>query len=440
MYASSGKSSRFFDAYSFKSYRRLAALVALSLALSSCFVIAPQRPRPRPTTAQTSVQQMLNQRAEALSKRDIEGFLSPMTPEAREVERPLARGLLSVPTTKYTLKLRPSAELDGSIFGGVTVDLGYVYEGLPEDNVFHATLVYDIARVGEKWIISKAQLQSDALQPAWMTGPVEHSRFDVFLVMHRPGLENPARTLETAKAARESLQAKVTYPLEQSYLILLARNLGEYQTLAATDAPASSIAQAETTYEITPASIQVRSRHIVVNLEALYSTGSPLETLQHELGHLALARDTRPFTPTWVSESAAMFLSDSRPRDTWRVGVRNRRFAAISFSQMSRTGTLGAHDLTGRAASIEYAYAAGAAYYLVETFGADAFWEFYRSYAEVPARKVYEQIPEGASNDESRFALQGLSGEVTAEALQRVFGITEADLDVRVRDWISKQV
>lgn len=383
---------------------------------------------------------MLDERAAALNAENIEGFLTPMSVQARETERPLAQGLLSVPTTKYTFTLRPSAEMKDDIFKDALVDVGYVFEGLPDDNVFHFSVTYDIVRSQERWIISRADLNSDALQPPWITGPLEHTRHDVFLVMYRPGLKNQSRTLEIAQKARVALAAKVTYPLEAGYLILLAKDLNEYQLLAATDAPASSIAQAETTYEITPESIEVRSRHIVVNLEALYSTGSALETLQHELGHLALARDTRPFTPTWVSESAAMYLSDARPVDTWKFGLRNRRFKTLSFAQLSRTGSLGAHDPTGRAASIEYSYAAAAAYYLVEAFGAEAYWKFYQSYAHVPPQKVYDQIPEGASSAESRAALQGLSGEVTAGSLIEIFGITEGELDVRVRDWIEKQV
>ena len=383
---------------------------------------------------------MLDARAAALEQRDVEAFLAPMTPEAREAERHLAQSILSVPSRGFSLTLRPSATpIDGQ-FTGTSVDLAYLYDGLPDDNVFNLALTYDVVKQDGSWIISAAQIQADAPKPPWLTGPIEHTRFDVFLAMFRPGLPNPTRTLEIAKRARDQLAPKVTYPLETSYLIVLAKDRAEYDQLAASDSPVSSIAQAETTYQITPDSIAVRSRHIVVNLQALNSTGSALETLQHELGHLALSRDTRPFTPTWVSESAALFLSDSRPRETWQFGVRNGRFDSLSFAQLSRTGTLGGHDVTGRTASLEYAYAAAAAYHLVENFGAVAYWSFYRSYADVPAERVYAQIPEGATNAQSRDALQGLSSEVTVEALQRIFGLTEFELDIQVREWIERQV
>lgn len=380
---------------------------------------------------------MLNSRASALNARDINGFLQNTTDSVKEFEKPIAEAALKVPIVVLSLKLANSARPDGNgNFSEAGVDLVYRWEGLPEDNLFRLQFSYNMEKVGS-WTVMESKLR-DSILPVWANGPILHSRFGMFLALYRPTISGVDRTLQLAQQARDALEQKVTHPLETGYLIVLAKDREEYVGISANSSPVSAIAQAETTYQISSSSIDAQARYIIVNLDALYSSGSAVETLQHELGHLALAVQTRPFTPSWVSESAAMYLANTRPSAAWRAGVRNRRFDSLSFGELTRSASIGQHAGTAESASLEYAYAAAAAYYLIETFGAERYWEFYSSYTDIAPGAVFERIPEAADSLQSRESLVGLGEEITASSIQNIYGLTLEQLDTNVREWIRK--
>lgn len=324
---------------------------------------------------------------------------------------------------------------------GIQVDLIYRYEGLQEDNSFRLPLIYDFAETDGGWLVTAASLKPGATMPVWASGPVLSRQSEHFLALFRPGLEDPDRLLREAEEARAQLDGKITFQLEDRYVILVAGSDDEYRSMAsATLGPVSAIAQVETSYEVTPESIRVLSRQMVINSQRLHADGEALETLRHELGHLAVAQYTRPFTPAWVSESAAMFLAGTRPESIWRNGLERNRFDAITIERLTRASNLGEHDPTRQGASLEYAYSAAAAWYLVETFGAEQYWEFYRSYADIPALTLYDRLPENTASPEGARAIESLAVSTTVESLQNFFGLSQADLDHAIRDWMAAQV
>ena len=224
-------------------------------------------------------------------------------------------------------------------------------------------------------------------------------------------------------------------------MVIIARDDEEYLTMSsATLGPVSAIAQVETSYEVTPQTIRVLSRQMVINSRKLHQDGAALETLRHELGHLAVAQYTRPFTPAWVSESAAMYLAGTRPVAIWRNGLQRKRFDGINIERLTRAANLGEHETSREGASLEYAYSAAAAWYLVETFGAETYWDFYRSYSEVPAQELYDRLPENTTTPEGRQAIEGLAVSTTTESLLRLFNLDPQSLDREIRGWMTAQV
>lgn len=335
------------------------------------------------------------------------------------------------------MELRPSASVAASgIFEDVGVDLLYRYEGLPADNIFRIPFMYDIQPEEGGWVFTAASLP--ATLPPWASGPVEVSRTVHFLALFRPGTPEVASILQMAEQARASLTPRVTEPLEPAHLMVLARGRADYEQMTSSPAPVSSVAQAETTFEVTPDMIAVRSRHIVVDLQALSRQPSPLEVLSHELGHLSLSRLNRPFLPGWVGESAAMYLAEQRPEATWRFGAANGRFRSLSFEDLSGQMNLGTHDPSLEGANLAYAYAAAAAYWLVETYGSEPYWSFYADFSEVPARDVYALLPQGEA-DPPASALSELARTTTADALRDNFGVGFDALDQGVRGWILRR-
>lgn len=387
------------------------------------------------------MQAFLDGRSKSLAAGDIEGYLAALAPEALSSEKAIADGSKQVPLSEARLALENSSiKTVADTLPQVRVAFTFRYEGLPEDNVFRIPLSYDLVRAGKGWKITSATLQDSLNLPPWATGPVSTARSEHFLALFRPGVSNAEQTLRLAEDARGELQSKLTFPLENSYVIVMARDRSQYEQMSSKLSPASTIAQAETSFEVTETAIKVQSRQMVVNLEKLYQQSSATEIFRHELGHLALGSDTRPFTPAWVSESAAMYLAGTKPLPTWREGIRRRRFDSISFMELNRASSLGQHDPTGEAASYEYAYSAAAAYYLIETYGPDKYWEFYRSYSKVPAKTLYDRLPTERIASETDEGVIGLAVEITSRSMKEVFGIDESMLDTEVRKWIRANI
>jgi hypothetical protein len=69
--------------------------------------------------------------------------------------------------------------------------------------------------------------------------------------------------------------------------------------------------------------------------------------------------------------------------------------------------------------------------YLIDTYGADSFREFYRSFSRVPLERVIEELPLFSVGFGSQFG--NLSRKVTPEALMSAYGVTIADLDAAVK-------
>ncbi len=415
-----------------------ALLLPLLLLLGSC--VAPMvAPGP---SVQTRLEEFLDSRVAFLEANDIQGFLAVSSPSAQEFERPLAIGVVAVPITGLRMRLdRGSLRDAGELLEGVRVDLIYRYDGLPEDNSFRVGLTYDFSETEGVWGIRNAGLKPGSALPVWASGPIQSMQTEHFLGLYRPELNDPDRILREAEQARAQLDGKITFPLEDRYLILVARDDDEYQAMSsAMLGPVSAIAQVETSYEVTPDTIRVLSRQMVINSRKLHQDGTALETLRHELGHLAVAQYTRPFTPAWVSESAAMYLAGSRPVAIWRNGLSRNRFDDITIERLTRASNLGEHDSSREGASLEYAYSAAAAWYLVETFGAEKYWEFYRSYSEVPANELYDKLPENAADPEGEQALEQLAVTTTGGSLHQLFALDQVTLDQAIRRWMAAEV
>lgn len=381
---------------------------------------------------------MLQQRAERLEQDDVEGFLAPLSADARPIEEPIARGSTEVPLSGVEFSITNSEGSSEFFVRGLELDLVYRYERLANDNAFRISLLYDLDRVGGKWSITSSILDQGAALPVWAAGPIEFTASDHFLALYRPSLPSPASAISQAERARSRLAPKLDFEMDPVHLILLATDEDEYRSMSAGASPVSAIAQAETTFAVSRNRIAAESRLILVNL-ARTGERTAVETLQHELGHLALSNYTRPFTPAWVSESAAMYLAETRPVGLWARGIREGKFNAMSFSDLTSQPNLGQHDPSGVAVSFEYAYAAAAAWYLTETFGPQPFWSFYRSYSEVPAGEVYSQITDIGAGLDTDAALEELAVETTRAGLTRLFGLTEERLDSQVRKWIQKE-
>ncbi len=225
----------------------------------------------------------------------------------------------------------------------VRVRFEIAYQGLPADNRFGVDLNYSLGRRGRSLRITSAGFR-DGEPPFWASGPVETLRSDHFLAVYRPELADPEQALAIAEVARARLQSRLGLGLEDTHLVLLAKDEEQYrEATIAGRADATALAQASIV--VSPKSISVRDRQIVVNVQRLYREGMSLDTLQHELAHLALLKETRPFTPAWIAEGAAMYLSGRRPDRIWKEGAEACQYALQGHDGRRRTWRARCHQL-----------------------------------------------------------------------------------------------
>ncbi|MDP9401741.1 MAG: hypothetical protein M3P85_00070 [Actinomycetota bacterium] len=390
--------------------RMLPALtLAFALAAAAC---TSKPPHEASDDARAPLRALLRQRAALLLAGDVEGFLRPLSPSARLAEEPIARGAMAVPLAGLDVVV---GDADTGVPGrldNAQVDFIFRYKGLPEDNTFRFRRRYRVEQQAGAPVVVESAADPEFPLPVWATGPLEVTRSPHFLALSRPGLSNVARLLEVAEQARARLTPKLTIEPDPVHLLLLASGDAQYAELsgAPEDDPSDdsvSLALARAYY----AGRGPEAREMVANVDAIFADAgisfegrasvNPVEVFQHELAHLAVLRFNGSETPGWVAEGAAMFLSGERRVDEWQEALRTG-FSELSFVTLSEQEDLEAYA---------YGYANAAALYLVEEFGADTFWEFYR----------------------------GIRRSDTARMLRLVYKMDAAELDSRVREWMRRE-
>lgn len=380
-----------------------------------------------------SAQEMLRERARLLLDGDVDGYLAALAPDVRPGEEPLAQGAATVPLAELDLVLG-DAEVDapGEALRSARIDIIYRYRRLPEDNPFRVQMVADLERGDDGWVITRSGYDTTVLPlPPWATGEVEVADSEHFVALHRPGLEGVDRLLEVAEDARAALDPKLTLVPDDRHLLLLARDQAEMGSLAGSMLPPEGglLALAAYQFESSVAyGIRPEGRYLLVDVASVFADSavplhpvletlrrSPLEVFQHELAHLALSRFTRPATPVWVAEGAAMQLSGERLVDAWRLFIEADMLGEFALQNMSRQETLD---------PFQYPYASAAVLHLVERYGAERFWDFYQNFKDV----------------EMGGPLEDVRMEANRRLLRRHFQIDPHALDADVREWIRGAV
>lgn len=452
----------------------LAALVALALLAAACTESASVPEADEAASGELppreQIQQMLDTRAEALTDGDVEGYLAPLDPPAREAEAPVAEQATGMPLSEVSLQLRDVTfqrrEVDGEqtlVADNAKVDFRFHYEGIPDDNPFSFRLRPDFVEGPDGWRLADSELvlPSQAtpvpMPPMWALGPTEVARSEHFLALHRPGLGDVQGILDLAERARGQLLERLTLEPAPAHVMQLAANEEEYAEIVNPEGPGGSVAVASQWFE-NPGYAMSRvpeSRHMTVNLAATFASSlppeavsghghgggggeeppedgedhqyepdtSPVEVFQHELGHLALGRFTRPTTPVWVAEGGAMELAEEQRTNAWRLGLAEGTFEDMSFL------TLSGRDPEEGLGAMEYAYVNAAVSWLVDEHGADRFWEFYQGFKEFDGRGM-------AGGTE----LEQVHADGTHRLLFRVYDMGEEALDERALEWMRQAV
>ncbi|MBA3944493.1 MAG: hypothetical protein H0X37_08030 [Herpetosiphonaceae bacterium] len=404
---------------------------------------------PKPTAgpeemAFAQLQQLLNNQAQALQGGDADSYAMSFAGPLQTEQRKIAARIKQVPLVTYTLALAPNATLTGAATGKldrVPVEVVYTLRGMAADNVFKNELLYSFARVGDQWQVT-AVTSSDN-PPFWDLDDVIVRPTAHFLIMARPVSQSILPTLEKeTEAAYADLQAR-KLPLEQRYVAYFAGSESDFAQLTGKGA-SRYLGVALSRYEISGDTITTLSRAFYVNgaafanSEQQHTTNDRRVTITHELVHLVLARDTRPFTPPWLVEGAAVYYSEGDKPSTRERLLSDPTFTDLSLTKLTAATSLGEHDVIGTTTGYEYAFSGETVAYLVQTFGEDKMLAFYRSYAAVPAAEVRDKMPTFGGSSVIDSAMADFSTKITPGMVQKFFGRDLDQLDHDVKAWLRK--
>lgn len=360
-------------------------------------VLAAPAPDPLVQREQ-AVRRLLEQRADAVLRRDREAFLSTVLPTAtafvdRQAEMFDALAEVPLASWDYELDAGHQSAVNDALddrygddgWWSPDVLLRYALDGFdPEPTYAPQRLTF--AQAGDQWLLAgddDFEATDDlSTRGLWDFGPVVVHRSDHALVLGHPGSRELLPQIgEVVDAAVPDVDAVWQTDWSRAVVVLVPQDDTELDRMLNGSTDLSRIAAVATAElpDLGDGFHPVGDRVIVnpPNFAKLGRLGRQV-VLTHEVMHVATRRATGPDTPTWLVEGLADYvgyLDTGVPTET----------AARELRDAVRSGQVPAAlpadtDFDGGNATIAQAYEASwlAYRFLVETYGADAALRFYR--------------------------------------------------------------
>jgi hypothetical protein len=419
-------------------------LVTSALATTSTGV-APPTPTPAPDVAlYQALADRLAQQSAALRAQDMGRFLQGVSAETQPAVVDAFANLASMPLATVELRLAPGqefAEDNPSTVRGLVVQLRYTFTGTPTDNLFIQDFTVDFTRAplsdgSPNWQISAIAPQNNT--PFWWTGAVVTHESPHFLIFTRPDAAASIETLvDEVEAAYAMVQAE-GLALEARYIAYFTGANEPFAAYTGATNP-DILGVALSRYQIDANTIAVVSRAFYIN-GSNFIDEAQLEqrqsTITHELVHLALAADARPYTPPWLSEGLAVYYAGQDTAADRSTSYNAERLSTMDLAMLTSLSSLGVHEGAGEMTSYRYLYSGAVIEYLIERYGEAQVLAFYRSYTGVPVADVQDRLPLYFNPEEQDRVFQELSVDVTTRMVTAHFDLTLAQLDAAVKEWL----
>lgn len=392
----------------------------------------------------TALQHVLDRHAKALEQYDGAAYLDTFIAAVRSREQPHFNNIRSLPLSAVELRLgEVVASRQGDPALQTTAQLRYGLDGQPPDNPFVHELRLVWRRQGAGWRLADMEDLGDRPVP-WRVEALSVHRSHHFLLVTEGRRGEPLVDLAAdAEAAYASLYRQ-GLPLAQGYFVHLVTDRQLFARLAGRP---SALGVAVARQSVDGGRVVVDSRAFFVNGSVfLAGRGEAARhdlrrvTVTHELVHLALAEHTRPFTPIWLKEGAAVFFSEDLTYDGNRAFVQ-RGLDGIDLARLTKAPVLGQHDLGGQRTADEYIYAGNLVSYLVDLKGKQALVDFYASFAELPAHELAtialgERALAGSRNVDGASLSGKLAARLGKRQLQRHYGLEVPQLEADLAAWL----
>lgn len=405
----------------------LGLLLIFLLACSPYESTSKQKAKPSQAPFAAAVQRtVLNPLAAAWKSGDpsaVTKLLHPEIPESERLEVLAPVSARDFGLTSLTLTTDHEGEASDEM-ESLDVEGSYVIGGLPNEYLFNGDLT--VKKAANKWLIGSLLWD---LSPAWAAaGQFVRTETPAAIIFHSPGF--PAAELGgLASTALASITAVGTR--DKRYLVVAP---GDAQGFFAIGGRGGAIAAVLAGYRWT-GTFDVTAPVMIVNAEAYRREDAARRKtiILHEMTHLILARETVPYVPVWFSEGLAMFYSKDIPLEALENNPLNN--SELTLARLTSQFELGAHDIGGQRAPVEYAYSAAAVAFMMERFGEKKVLGLLTGYKDIDPDRVDKTfLGSGAGADQ--LEMRDLGVEVTNELFPKHLSVTLDELDRQVRAWI----
>jgi hypothetical protein len=401
--------------------------------------IAPTpTPRSGVAGAQDEAAQVLKSITHALETRDRSAYLAAFAPELQAEQGAIFDRIGTLPLEALAWEPDDAATAtlsdDGTTLNNYSIELSHRVQDVDPQNVFVSMLTATLERHNGRWVI--AALHGE--QPFWAYGPTAARRAGAFWIFYRPTMEAELPAIEEeAQRALDTVRETLPQRVQGTYVMYVTAADDEFTELSGRSG-AQFLGVAWSRYLLRKGGVEITNRAFYINGAAFRSDSGQdrQRTIAHELTHLVLGDTTMPYTPAWVSEGAAMYVTSDFPTDTIQQWYRQEGPDTIDLAMLSGQTTFGGHDADQT--SIQYAYSALLAKYLIETYGTQQFFTFYDSFADVPPNRLIEKLDADGSNFEA--AMSNLAPTITAEKVQAAYNIDLQTLEREYETWLGKQI
>ena len=404
------------------------------------FVLAPT-PTPSPKAmARQEIEAVVGKMAEALRQRDPEAFLAFLDPKA-EVDREGIRAVVSGggwPLQDLRLEVT-GGSFDPEEAREVSLDLSVGLEGFPSEERWHYPVEADFRKIDGVWRVTR---WSWGMTPPWVRLPGRSWTSAHFALIGPENLpeETAQAVLGELEGAYRDLSARL--PQEAIRPRYLALYVPDRKTFEALTGKNPQLTLGAAFYRTVPVIadeevVGFRTSEVMLALNAegvkSYRAADPIggraAVLRHELVHVILALWTRPWTPGWLVEGAAMTYAG---QPYWRE-LKEEIKSLENMTYTTEFGHIG--DIFGTATARQYALASAMAEFVRERYGDAAFLALYRAYAEVPVEIVEKHLPSIGLGILLQASMQSIAQEVTPDLMRKHLGTDPAAFEAAFREW-----
>ncbi|NOK57418.1 MAG: hypothetical protein GFH27_549309n153 [Chloroflexi bacterium AL-W] len=404
-------------------------------------------PTPTPDAEELTVaeiENVLREQAEAVQANDMNAYLNTFASELHDEQQRVLDRMSQVPLASYNLQLVPEETVNDAtqtVLNQLSIEISYTLDGIGDENTFIHVLAYDFVRDGDGWRVSAVDFDDNP--PFWLTGDVVVRETTHFLIFARPESAADLPTLDAEAETAYTMLRDQGLALEPRYIAYFTASRDDFETLTG-QAANRLLGLALSRYEFVGNVVDVNSRAFYINGEAFIDeqTGLNAEdrqtTITHELVHLALAQDTRPFTPIWLVEGAAVYYSEDTGLDKQAELLTDRRLDTVSLMDLTTVSSLGEHDFIGEQTNTEYIFSGETFAFLLETYGESTTLDFYRSFALVPSSAIRDEMPRFGNALVIDTVFADLRQQLTDDRVQEFFNVRLEQLDTDVKTWIRE--